>query len=52
MKVGDLVRRKDSKRLGLIYKQGLWKNWMVIYWFDDGCTNQHIKHALEVVHEG
>jgi len=51
VKVGDLVRKKQGKRIGVIKGVGIWRGWIVIYWFDNGRSNQHQKHSLKVINE-
>jgi len=52
VKVGDLVRKKQGKRIGVVTGIGTaWRDWIVIYWPDNGRTNQHQKHSLKVINE-
>jgi hypothetical protein len=51
VKVGDLVRKKQGKRVGVIRADGIWRGWVVIYWFDNGHTNQHQSLSLKVINE-
>ena len=53
MRVGDLVCKKQwGKRIGVVTGVGVvWRDWIMIYWFDNGRSNQHMAHSLEVVCE-
>ena len=52
MRVGDLIRKKQGKRIGVITGVGVvWRDWITIYWPDNGRTNQHIAHSLEGINE-
>ena len=51
MKVGDLVRKKQGKRVGVITGIDGWTDWIGIYWLDNGRYNTHQKHSLEVISE-
>ena len=52
MKVGDLVCKKQGKRVGVVTGiEVVWRGWIMIYWFDNGRSNQHQKDSLEVINE-
>ena len=52
MKVGDLVFKKQGKRIGVVTGVGVvWRGWIMIYWPDNGRSNQHLEDSLEVVCE-
>ena len=52
MKVGDLVHKKQGKRVGVITGIGVvWRDWIMVYWPDNGRSNQHQKHSLKVINE-
>ena len=52
MKVGDLVCKKQGKRIGVVTGIGVvWRDWIMIYWPDNGRSNQHMAHSLEVISE-
>tara|TARA_A100001515_G_C4428927_1_gene163011 strand:- start:317 stop:484 length:168 start_codon:yes stop_codon:yes gene_type:complete len=53
MKVGDLVCKKQwKKRIGVVTGIGVvWRGWIMIYWLDNGRSNQHQKDSLEVINE-
>ena len=47
MKVGDLVRKKLGKRVGVVTGIGvIWRDWIMIYWPDNGRSNQHQKQSV------
>lgn len=52
MKVGSVVRCKQTGRIGFIFGKSIYKNWGRVYWIESGEKNQRVNHSLEVLYEG
>ena len=49
MKVGSIVRDKETDKLGFICNVHCYMNWYWVYWLDEGRKEEVVNHSVMVI---
>jgi len=49
MKVGVIVKDKETAKFGYVFSLCRAMNWRWVYWFEEGRKEKVVNHSLEVI---
>ena len=52
MKVGTIVRDKETDKLGYVCGMTEYTNWVEVYWVDTGEKYRVVNHSLTIIYGG
>ena len=52
MKVGTIVKDKETDKLGFICNVHCYTNWYWVYWLDEGRKEEVVNYSLTVIYGG